>query len=235
MNYCQDDWTDWLSLAEFTCNNRIHSSTGYSPFWLNYGRHPTSSFSPPPTSVVEAATAFAQCMIDTQLLAEKALHEAADMMKRFYNESHQTTPSFKVGDLVLLSNTNLRSTHPARKLDDKHFGPFRITEKISPVNYQLDVPSRWHLSTRVFHVSKLHTFIADSSSTTPPPPPPDLIGDHYKYEVEAILNSHHTARGTIQYLIKWKNYGHEENSWEPHRNLSNATECKVYYLFWTKP
>lgn len=135
MNYRQDDWADWLSLAEFTCNNRTHSSTGYSPFWLNYGLHPTSSFSVPSISIVEEATTFAQRMVETRSIAEKALQETADMMKRFYDERHQTGPLFEIGDLVLLSNTNLHSTRPARKLDDKHFGPFRIMERISPVNY----------------------------------------------------------------------------------------------------
>lgn len=129
-------------------------------------------------SVVEEATAFAQHMTDMRLLAEKALQEAANMMKCFYDEHHQTGPSFKIGDLVLLSNTNLCSTHPARKLDDKHFGPFKIIEQISPVNYQLEVPHHWHLSTHVFHISKLCPFITDPSSVTPPPPPPDLIDNH---------------------------------------------------------
>ena len=144
-------------------------------------------------------------------------------MKKFYDKHHQTASSYKVGDMVLLDNTNLHSTRPARKLDDKRFGPFRIMEQVSPVNYRLDIPRRWHLSTHMFHVSKLRPFIADPTSITPPPPPPDLIGDHYEYEVETILNSRRTTRGAIQYLVKWKNYGREENSWEPRRNLSNAT------------
>lgn len=182
------------------------------------------SFSPPSISIVEEATVFAQHMAETRLLAEKALQETADMMKWFYDGQHQVAPSFKIGDLVLLSNTNLCSTWPARKLDDKCFGPFRITERISPINYRLNIPHRWHLSTHVFHVSKLHPFTVDPSSTTPPPPPLDLIDDHYEYEVETILDSCRTAQGAIQYLVKWKNYGREENSWEPRRNLSNAAE-----------
>lgn len=135
INYQQDNWADWLSLAEFTCNNRVHSSTDYSPFWLNYSLHPSLSFSPPLISVVEEATAFTQHMTDTRSLAKKALRETANMMKQFYDECHQVGPLFKVGDLVLLSNTNLHSTHLARKLDDKCFGPFWITEQISPINY----------------------------------------------------------------------------------------------------
>ncbi len=40
VNYRQDDWTDWLPLAEFAHNNRIHSATGKSPFMILYGRNP---------------------------------------------------------------------------------------------------------------------------------------------------------------------------------------------------
>jgi hypothetical protein len=38
-NYQQDDWVDWLLLAEFTYNNVVHETTGYLPFYLNRGQH----------------------------------------------------------------------------------------------------------------------------------------------------------------------------------------------------
>jgi Chromo (CHRromatin Organisation MOdifier) domain len=43
-----------------------------------------------------------------------------------------------------------------------------------------------------------------------------------EYEVESILDSrlHHAQ---LQYLIEWKGYGPEENSWEPESNLGNST------------
>ncbi len=40
INYRQDNWTDWLLLAEFAHNNRVHSATGKSPFFVRYGRNP---------------------------------------------------------------------------------------------------------------------------------------------------------------------------------------------------
>ena len=40
VNHLQDDWEDWLAIAEYQYNNKIHSSTGHTPFYLNYGRHP---------------------------------------------------------------------------------------------------------------------------------------------------------------------------------------------------
>ena len=39
VNEKQDDWSDWLAIAQFCHNDREHSATGYSPF-LNYGYHP---------------------------------------------------------------------------------------------------------------------------------------------------------------------------------------------------
>ena len=39
MSYHQDDWTDWLPLAQFALNNRVSTSTGESAFYLNHGRH----------------------------------------------------------------------------------------------------------------------------------------------------------------------------------------------------
>jgi transposase InsO family protein len=40
VNYHQDNWNQWLLLAEFSNNDRIHSATKHTPFFLDYGQHP---------------------------------------------------------------------------------------------------------------------------------------------------------------------------------------------------
>jgi hypothetical protein len=40
INYQQDDWVDFLHLAEFSHNNSVYSSIGFSPFFVNIGYHP---------------------------------------------------------------------------------------------------------------------------------------------------------------------------------------------------
>jgi hypothetical protein len=44
VNYLQDDWADWLPLAEFATNNHASETTGVSPFFGMYGMDPRSQF-----------------------------------------------------------------------------------------------------------------------------------------------------------------------------------------------
>jgi len=38
INHRQEQWPEWLGTAEFTYNNKVHSSTRMSPFKANYGQ-----------------------------------------------------------------------------------------------------------------------------------------------------------------------------------------------------
>jgi hypothetical protein len=49
-------------------------------------------------------------------------------------------------------------------------------------------------------------------------PPAEIIDDYEEYEVESILQHRRVGQG-YQYLIKWKDYPHSENTWEPSCNL----------------
>jgi hypothetical protein len=39
VNYKQDDWVEWLWIAEFVTNNSVLATTGVTPFFANYGIH----------------------------------------------------------------------------------------------------------------------------------------------------------------------------------------------------
>jgi len=44
VNYLQDDWADWLPIAEFASNNHISDTTAVSPFFANLGYDPRWQF-----------------------------------------------------------------------------------------------------------------------------------------------------------------------------------------------
>src|SRR5258707_997135 len=60
MSHRQDDWADWLPLAEFAYNNKVHTATHQTPFELDTRQHPCLGVEPTRTSTVEAADAFAR-------------------------------------------------------------------------------------------------------------------------------------------------------------------------------
>jgi hypothetical protein len=44
VNYQQDNWSDFLPMAEFTYNNTVKPGMLASPFFLNYSFHPRMDF-----------------------------------------------------------------------------------------------------------------------------------------------------------------------------------------------
>ena len=55
VDHLQDDWAEWLATAEFALNNRMHSATRHTPFFLEYGHDPWNGGIRTPTEVNPAA------------------------------------------------------------------------------------------------------------------------------------------------------------------------------------
>jgi hypothetical protein len=224
VNERQDDWYEWIALAEFTYNNRIHSATQHTPFELDSGQHPRIGTEPRRTTRLEAVDEYIQRMKAATEEAKSALRKAADDMARFYDTHQREPPTYKAGDKVWLEATNITTTRPVKKFDDKWFGPFIIDKVISRNAYRLKLTANFKRIHPVFHVSKLRPYTPDPISVRHPPSPPKTTitqSGIEEYEVETILDSR-LYRTKLQYLVKWKGYGPEENSWEPEDNLTNS-------------
>ena len=112
----------------------------------------------------------------------------------------------------------------------RFIGPFAVQDKVGPVAYRLQLPEGY-LIHNVFHVSLLKKYHAGKNVALPPPA--EWIDGDWEYEVECIL-WHRVKKATNhgprkEYLIKWKGYGPEYNTWEPESNLSNAQEAVQEY------
>jgi hypothetical protein len=55
----------------------------------------------------------------------------------------------------------------------------------------------------------------------PDPSLPEVIRQFEEHEVEEVLDSRYRYK-KLQYLVKWKGFGNEENTWEPEANLEHA-------------
>ena len=81
----QDNRVMWLPLAVFSYNDRVHSATGYSPFFLNNGQHPWKGSEARVTVKSELATDFVEGMKQIHEDARSSLTKAAEEMKHQYD------------------------------------------------------------------------------------------------------------------------------------------------------
>jgi len=225
VNHRQDDWAEWLPLAEFSHNNRVQSSTRQTPFMLNSGKHPRLGIEPLREVQHASVENFVQRMQASRKEAEAALQQAADDMARYYDQHRSAAVEYKVGDKVWLEGKDIKTDRPSQKLSDRRYGPFKITKVVSPNVYQLALPPSMKLHP-VFHTVKLRPFVPDpiSGRQQPERPPPVIPGENPEWDVECIKDSR-LWHGSLQYLVKWKGYPHEESTWEPAVNLEHAAEC----------
>jgi transposase InsO family protein len=221
VNQRQDDWSDLLPLAEFQYNNHIHSATQHQPFLLETGRLPRMGFEPDqPPSRTESVNEFTERMKTTLEEAKAALVKSKDDMTRYYNQKRIRAPEYNPGDKVYLDASDIQTTRPSKKLSHRHLGPFTVDRKVGNNAYKLRLPESMKRLHPVFNVVKLTPAPTDPiiGRRAPPPPLPEIIDGEEEWVVEEILDSRMMNR-KLRYLVKWKGFGAEHNSWEPWDNV----------------
>ena len=103
-----------------------------------------------------------------------------------------------------------------QKLAPKFYGPYKVSQKIGPVVYKLELPpsSRIH---PVLHVSCLKKVIGTNIRAQTVLPELDTEG-FIILEPEAILNQHTRqlhSRAITEVLIQWHDMQPEDVTWEP--------------------
>src|SRR5258707_13317352 len=231
VSHRQDDWADWLPLAEFAYNNKVHAATHWTPFELDVGQHPCLGVEPMRTSTVEAADAFARQLDCTQEEAKAALEKVADDMKSYYDQNRQVAPEYKVGDKAWLSLQNSSSDHPMKKLDHKWASPFAITKVISLAAIKLRL-SAWEKNIHpIISVSIICPYIPDEivECLQPLQPGPVMVDNQEEYKVKEILDSRFRW-GKLWYLVKFVGWSHSDNMWLPHMEVHAPAAVEDFHL-----
>ena len=128
----QKDWPEWLILAEFVVNNKIHTVMKVSPFMANYGKNLRMEGDIKKKEKVKKATEFVERMKKVQEEAGAALKKIQEEIKRYVDRNRKETEKWRKGDKVMLSTKDLVfKERPVCKLVERYVGPYEIEKMIS--------------------------------------------------------------------------------------------------------
>ena len=241
VNYLQNDWVNWLPMAEFAANNHCSESTGVTPFFAVYGQHPHMGHEPPGATCrlparqqldMAAADKFAENMqeLTSYLHAEMGLAQAQHA--EHADKSRSPAPIFKEGDRVWLDTRNLKMERPSKKLSERYIGPYPIVEVISPTTYRLELP-RSMQNHNVFHTNLLRAAATDPLPGQHQASPPRVVIERDRtgkeWMIKNILDSRITKNRQgctrLEYFVSWKG---SPSSWKPQKDLVPGCEAALY-------
>ena len=144
------------------------------------------------------------------------------------SRNNQGFTPFAKGNKVWLEARNLKRSITNLKFAPKREGPFTIVKVLSSITYQLRLPKTWKIH-HTFHASLLTPYQENEvHSRNFPTPPPDLIEGEEEYEIEKIL-CHRGSLSARMFLIRWKEYSAEKDSWIVERELKHAKSALEDY------
>ena len=156
-------WSAKLPWAEYAHNVLQSSPTGLSPFQCQFG------FQPPLFPEQESECSAFRAAVQTNL--EKGSSGTASHRQTEPGASQPTpAPIFRPGQKVWLSAKDLPLRVESRKLAPRYIGPFKVTHRVNPVAYRLQLPRSIKVHP-TFHVSRLRPVLtspfAPAPSSTP--------------------------------------------------------------------
>ncbi|GBG73549.1 hypothetical protein CBR_g16892 [Chara braunii] len=220
----QQDWDLHLARAQLMYNMPVHSSTGFSPYQLHWGREPRQ----PLDDIIDKAKpdltpGTAEFTRRYRLDVERAranLFKAQKAMIEQANRHGRPSP-IRTGDHVWVASSELsREEDISPKLLPRYLGPWQVLDTVGAdpfgPSYVIDVPL--HLRTYpVFHASKLLPFTpADAFPDRPPQFGPPIPGKGY--DVEWIEDEWGTGPDR-QYLVRFAFQPPSDNRWFYRRDL----------------
>lgn len=213
-SYQQDDWVDYLPLAEFAFNNLENASTKHTPFFSNLGFHPTFEPRLSELSITPAADSLTERLahIHAELRAE--LEFAQWQQSLYYNRRHLPAPDFKPDQLVWLLRRHIKTTRPSDKLDHRRLGPYRILAKVKTSSYLLDLPSYLSRLHPVFNVSLLEPYTDPSTFHPHSESQPFTLAEDPDLSIHSLLDCRKLGH-RYEYLVRWKDQPDYEDSWIP--------------------
>ena len=172
------DWDQCIRRVCLAYNSSVHASTGYSPFYLMYGRQVNL-----PVDLMYGSTPHEACTLgdyahtlrnnltEAYVLARRKGITEHNRQKALYDVKVHGAP-YQVGDWVWLHSPAVPRGQ-CRKLHHPWTGPFKVVECIGECDYK--IKSKNGKMIRVVHFDRLKPFVPGTRTETfqGPPENPD--------------------------------------------------------------
>ena len=201
-------------------NNAYTTTTGISPFFANYGRHPRTFdnlLSTPTPEETLTGQDLRRRLLRIWTEVRDKLGDTANKMT--YRSKGKDSNALLPGDLV-----HLEKKRPLHKQEPLFSGPYPVKKRIGKATYTLEsVPGNVPEIQNLYRLRKYDAATKEFPNRTQRIALPNAAGE---YEIEAILD-HQGAGQNRRYLIKWKDS--DDHTWLPAKNLEHAPELLKKY------
>lgn len=234
--YEQDDWVNWIPLAQISINNKPSSSTKVSPFFLSHGynANPVGTIRiedlPENTPAIKGQN-IVQKLKEAQEFAQTSMAVAQQEQEKYANRHRNESHSYRIGDKVWLNLKNISTERASKKLDWTH-AKYTVQKTFpdSSQFYELNTPKGIH---NKFHTSLLrpasdNPFPSQQQDDTQPPGIVTETGDT-EYGIDEILQSRviKVGRGKRkELLVKWTGYA--QPTWHPEQDFEDTIAFDVF-------
>jgi hypothetical protein len=219
--------TDQLPLVMRIMNSEEKVSTGVSPAELLFGNtvnlgrqllYRTSEKGEVPTQKLSK-------YMSDMLLRQATLIEVARKTQLAQDTHHMSQfdakfTEFPINSYVLLDHPS----GPQHKFKMKRRGPFQVLNRVGSEYTLEDLISGKHIST---HISNLTPFDYDENRTDPKEV---AMHDQEEFVIDQILGHRgdKSRRTTLEFLVRWKDFPPEFDTWEPYSNLRDTEQLLTY-------
>jgi transposase InsO family protein len=255
----QEDWDEHIAVCQFAYRICVNDSTQHSPFYMLYGREatlPVDAMLQVPEQFLNNADYVSELLGKLNSAHRIAKENLLEMKTK--RESNNSELNYRLnyneGDRVYLFVPDSK-VGKSNKLRHRWHGPFEVLERLSAVNYRIQLIGTNGKARKILVVNvrrlkpATEPNIISQRAAEATKYIDDILFDYHEqaqrvqdrslvegdsanqYEVERIVDKRpSTIRpGGIEYLVKWKDYSTRFNTWEPLSNLGNSAELIEEY------
>ena len=232
--HCHDKPEDWdlhLDSVVFAYRIRVHSATGHSPFELLYGRTANLhyAFTDSPLDVsLSFLESLGNRVEEIRHLSEKLWPSTVDSIRdaqvgyRQYQDARNAPSSLHASSLPVGTVVYVRIKLQRKKLQPRFLGPYKVLSVNDSGNYTLSNKKGQPLS-RSYPISQLKII-------------PDLVSTKVWEQACAgnvfitdRIVDHMIENNTTYYLVHWRDFDDEFDSWHSESSLNNTDIISAYW------